>query len=137
MNIFDRVKLSMDFKVNGEIIKSGTVGTIRNIEDDCYLIQIYSEEKRIVCIPDTMLIKANINDLNKLNPNYIVPNIFKIGTIWHIFIGYDDNSNKVLKPGVIANINLQENEEEDKLTIVFEDQEKEYIKKFLVNHCSL
>ena len=46
MKIFDRVKLSIDFKVNDEIIKAGTVGTIRRIDEDSYLVQIYSSSIR-------------------------------------------------------------------------------------------
>lgn len=135
--LFDRVKFIIDFKVQGEIIKKGTIGTIRQIIDESILIQISRNELRLVLVPDTVIDFATLDDLNTIDPNTIIPNIFKVGITWYILNGYDEHGQEITEPGIIKEISLDTNENNDKFVIRFEDSEKIYKKKFLTNHGSL
>lgn len=138
MKIFDRVKFIIDYKTYGDIIiEKGTIGTIRSVEEEMLLIQISNEETKLVFVPNTVVTNVLKSDLLNIDPNTIIPNIFKVGTIWYILDGYDENKNKIMKNGIIKEVILNDNENYDRFVIQFEDSENIYEKRFLTNHGSL
>ena len=138
MKMFDRVKFIIDYKTYGDIIiEKGTIGTIRSVEGEMLLIQISNEETKLVFVPDTAVTNVLKSDLLNIDPNTIIPNIFKVGTIWYILDGYDENKNKIMKNGIIKEVILSDNENYDRFVIQFENSENIYEKRFLINHGSL
>ena len=149
MKLLDRVKLTEDYKLmNGIILKSGTIGTCRQIDldnqDVTLQIPIFSPSFRTYMsthITITDLIVDNIsqseldNFLNKnpINYEYLTSKIFHINNIWSIRTGYNEFGDEIFRSGLIMKYNVELNENNDTLEIKFFDNEetKSYKKRYL------
>lgn len=150
MELFDRLKLTEDYKLaNGIILTRGTIGTCRQIDEEKkkYILQVpifISNPPNVfivtsVSIPDLILEKVTMEDLNnylsknKNNYEHLTPRIYHINNLWSVKVGYDDNKNEIYKAGIIIKYNVQLNENDDTVIIKFfnDNLEKEYKKRYL------
>lgn len=136
---YDRVILMMDFKVGDTIIPEGTIGTYRSLINDNTIVQIgyINDNVRLVSLPDTLLRKVDLEELQDINPESITPKMYHEGNAWSVPTGYH-GLDPVYITGEIVGIKLATNEAYDKikLRLYSDNTEKEYTKRFIENHAS-
>ena len=149
MKLLDRVKLTEDYKLmNGIILKSGTIGTCRQIDldnqDVTLQIPIFSPSFQTymsthITITDLIVDNISQSELdnflneNPINYEYLTSKIFHINNIWSIRTGYNEFGDEIFRSGLIMKYNVELNENNDTLEIKFFDNEetKFYKKRYL------